>query len=71
MYLPLSDENFTLLNLSISEARKPPLTYNGENDVAIFSRLFFYLILFVLAGNEDMHKISGLVRISELAALEV
>ena len=75
-YLPLSDENFTLLNLNISESqfanldqilcvaslgwgkccirfwgrlnqnsgfhgnRKPPLTYNGENDVSTFSRLF-------------------------------
>ena len=38
--------------------RKPPLIYNGENDVSTFSRLFFYLILFILAGNEDMHKIS-------------
>ena len=38
--------------------RKPPLTYNGEKDVSIFSRLFFDPILFILAGNEDMHKIS-------------
>ena len=37
--------------------RKPPLTYNGENDVSTFSHLFFF-ILFILAGNEDMHKIS-------------
>ena len=37
--------------------RKPPLTYNGENDVSTFSRMFFYPILFILAGNEDMHKI--------------
>ena len=60
--------------------RKPPLTYNGENDVSTFSRLFFYLILFILAGNEDMHKISDEFEFNfgrigpltrELAALEV
>ena len=33
--------------------KKPPMTYNGENDVATFSLFFF----FILAGNEDMHKI--------------
>ena len=38
--------------------QKPPLTYNGENDVSTFSRLFFYPILYMLAGNEYMHKIS-------------
>ena len=38
--------------------RKPPLTYNMENDVSTFSRLFFDPILLILAGNEDMHKIS-------------
>ena len=38
--------------------QKRPLTYNGENNVSTFSRLFFYPILFILAGNEDMHKIS-------------
>ena len=38
--------------------RKPQLTYNGENDISTFSRLFFYPIVFILAGNEDMHKIS-------------
>ena len=36
--------------------QKAPLTYNGENDVSTFS-VAFDLILFVLAGNEDMHKI--------------
>ena len=36
--------------------RKPPLTFNGENDVATFSRLLD-VILFILAANEDMHKI--------------
>ena len=38
--------------------RKPPLTYNGENDVSTFFGCF-YTILFILAGNEDMHKISN------------
>ena len=37
--------------------RKPPLTYNGENDVHLFS-VVFDPILFILAGNKDMHKIS-------------
>ena len=46
------------LNSGLHGNRKPPLTYNGENDVSTFSRLFFYPILFILAGNEDMHKIS-------------
>ena len=44
--------------------RKPPLTYNGENDVSTFSELFFDPILFILAGNEDMHKILGDFKIS-------
>ena len=50
--------------------RKPPLTYNGENDASTFSCFFFFCfflffffcffhpILFILAGNEDMHEIS-------------
>ena len=33
------------------------LTYNGENDVSTFSRLFL-IRSFILAGNKDMHKIS-------------
>ena len=37
--------------------RKPPLTYNGENDVHLFS-VVFDPILFILAVNEDMHTIS-------------
>ena len=37
--------------------RKPPLTYNGKNGVHLFS-VAFNQILFILAGNEDMHKIS-------------
>ena len=39
--------------------RKPPLTYNGENDVLDLLSVVFDLILFILVGNEDMHKISG------------
>ena len=38
--------------------RKPPLTYNGENDVSTFFLVVFDPILFIRAGNEDMHKIS-------------
>ena len=38
--------------------RKPPLTYNEENDVSTFFSVVFDPILFILAGNEDMHKIS-------------
>ena len=38
--------------------RKPPLTYNGENDVSTFFSVVFGWILFILAGKEDMHKIS-------------
>ena len=30
----------------------------GKNGVATFSRLFFYPILFILAGNDDMHESS-------------
>ena len=36
--------------------RKPPLTYNGENDVSTFSRLFL-IRSFILAGNKHRHKI--------------
>ena len=38
--------------------RKPPLTYNGENGVSTFFSVAFDQILFIFAGNEDMHKIS-------------
>ena len=38
--------------------RKPPLTYNGENDVSTFSRLFLIRSFLYFAGNKDMHKIS-------------
>ena len=38
--------------------RKPALTYIGENSVSTFSRIVFDSILSILAGIEDMHKIS-------------
>ena len=41
-------------------ATETPIDYNGENNVSTVSRLFFYLILFILAGNEDKHKISNM-----------
>ena len=46
-------------NCGVDGNRKPPLTYNGENDVSTFSWLFFDPILLILAGNENMHKISN------------
>ena len=45
-------------NSDVHGNRQPPLTYNGQNGVSIFSWYFFYPILFLLAGNEDMHKVS-------------
>ena len=44
-------------NSGVHGNRKPPLTYNGENGVILFS-VAFNPILFILAGDEDMHKIS-------------
>ena len=44
-------------NSGVHGNRKPPLTYNGENGVNLFS-VAFDPILLILAGNEDMHKIS-------------
>ena len=44
-------------NSGFNGNRKPPLTYNGENGVHLFS-VVFNPILFIHAGNEDMHKIS-------------
>ena len=38
--------------------RKPPLTYNGENWCLHLFSVAFDQFLFILAGNEDMHKIS-------------
>ena len=37
--------------------QKSPIDYNGENDVHLFL-VIFKPILFILAGNEDMHKVS-------------
>ena len=37
---------------------KLPLTYNGENGVSTFSRLLLIRSFFILAGNEDINKIS-------------
>ena len=45
-------------NSGVYGNRNPPLTYNGENGVSTFSRLLFDPMFFILAGNEDMHKIS-------------
>ena len=45
-------------NSGVHDNRKPPLTYNGENGVSTFSRLLLIWFFFILAGNEDMHKIS-------------
>ena len=42
-------------NSGSHDNRKPPLTYNGENDVSTL-QLFFDPILFTLAGNKHMHK---------------
>ena len=39
-----------------ASGKKSPLTYNGENGVATFSQLFFDRILFILTGNDDIHK---------------
>ena len=39
--------------------RRSPLTYNGENDVLQLFSIVFCRILFILTGNEDMHKISN------------
>ena len=44
-------------NSGVQGNRKPPLTYNGENGVHLFS-VTFDGILFILAGNKYIHKIS-------------
>ena len=45
-------------NSGVHGNRKPPLTCNGENGVSAFFSVAFGPILFILAGNEDMRKIS-------------
>ena len=64
-------------NSGVHGNRKPPLTYNEDNDVSTFFSVAFDLILFILADNEDMHKISDEFEFrpdrtltTELAALE-
>ena len=44
-------------NARFHDNRKSQLTYNGENDVQLFS-IAFDPILYILTGNEAMHKIS-------------
>ena len=39
--------------------QKAPVDLLWENDVSTFSWLFFYPILFILAVNEGMYKISN------------
>ena len=46
-------------NSGFHDNRKSPLTYNGENDVSHLFSGVFDPILFILADNEDMHKISN------------
>ena len=53
--------------------RKPPLTYNGENDVSTFSRLFFirsFLYLQVTRTCIKSRMSSNFGQTTELAALE-
>ena len=45
-------------NSGVHGNRKPPLTYNGGKWCLHLFWVAFDLILFILAGNEDMHKIS-------------
>ena len=49
-------------NSGVHGNRKPPLIYNGENGVSTFSHLLLIRSFFMLAGNEDMHKISPWVK---------
>ena len=45
-------------NSGVHGNRKPPLTYNEENGVSTCFSVAIDPILFILAGKEDMHKIS-------------
>ena len=45
-------------NSGVHGNRKPPLTYNGGKWCLHFFSVAFNPILFILAGNEDMHEIS-------------
>ena len=58
--------------------RKPPLTYNGENDVSIFSQLFLIRSFFYLQVTRTCIKSQTSLNFgqigpltTELAALEV
>ena len=44
-------------NSGVHSNRKPPLTYSGENGLYREFSVAFEPILFILAGNRDMHKI--------------
>ena len=44
-------------NSGVHGHRKPPLTYNREKLCLHLFSVVFDLILLILAGNEDMHKI--------------
>ena len=45
-------------NSGVHGNRKPPLTYNGKDGVSTFFSVGFDSILFILADDEDIHKIS-------------
>ena len=42
--------------LAALECMKKKKTYNEYNDIITLSPLYFNGILFIFAGNEDMHK---------------
>ena len=48
-----ADQIRTLVSMATDSSHR---VYNGEKDVIMFSRLFFDRILFILAGNDDIHK---------------
>ena len=50
-------DGFEILARSDALGRKKvSSTYKGENSVFAFSKLFFFPILLILAGNEKMRK---------------
>ena len=51
-----TDSSQTTELAAIERWKKSPYTYNGENGVSKFSRLFFVRVIFILAGNYDIHK---------------
>ena len=45
------------INYGLDGSKKIPIDFSWRGDIFItFSQLFFYLILFILAGNENIHK---------------